>query len=269
MRRLVLALWLLAGPAAAQECPPRDFLTLPLPAGDPVEVALETAYPGLDLAPGRVTLPGGQGVVADGPSARPPPDRLANATLGDQFAYAYPLAYDLEPRRTPWTDPGRLRNDAFFRALWFDSADAARASLGTVVYQGQAVAARFQVTRKHCAAAQLALALDAIAALGPEMDRFFRTPGGSFNWRTIAGTDRLSVHSFGAAIDLDAELGGYWLWTGAPEGAVGEYHSEIPPELVREMERRGFIWGGKWHHYDGMHFEYRPELILHARLTGG
>jgi hypothetical protein len=33
------------------------------------------------------------------------------------------------------------------------------------------------------------------------------------------------------------------------------------------MERFGFIWGGKWHHFDGMHFEYRPELILYARLV--
>ncbi|MDP3291618.1 MAG: M15 family metallopeptidase, partial [Sulfuricurvum sp.] len=23
----------------------------------------------------------------------------------------------------------------------------------------------------------------------------------------------------------------------------------------------GFIWGGRWYHYDTMHFEYRPELL--------
>ncbi len=101
------------------------------------------------------------------------------------------------------------------------------------------------------------------------MDPFFRDPAGSFNWRPIAGTDRLSMHAYGAAIDPNAELGGYWLWTGAAEGEVGEYDNRLPPELVRAMERRGFIWGGKWHHFDGMHFEYRPELILHARLVGG
>ena len=27
------------------------------------------------------------------------------------------------------------------------------------------------------------------------------------------------------------------------------------------FERHGFIWGGKWYHYDTMHFEYRPELL--------
>lgn len=258
-----------AAPAGAQDCPARDFLAMALPTGDPVEVALETAYPGLDLAAGRVALPDGQSVAAEGASSLPPAERLDRATLGDQFAYPYQLGYDLGRRRTPWVDPGRLRNEAFFRALWFATPDAARASLAAVVYPGSTVTARFEVTTRHCAAAQLALALRDIAAMGVEMDRFFQEPGGSFNWRRIAGTDRLSVHSFGAAVDLNAALGGYWLWTGAAEGAVGDYRSEIPPALVREMERRGFIWGGKWHHYDGMHFEYRPELILHARLTGG
>ena len=33
--------------------------------------------------------------------------------------------------------------------------------------------------------------------------------------------------------------------------------------------RNGFIWGGKWSEFDLMHFEYRPELILLARLTRG
>jgi hypothetical protein len=31
--------------------------------------------------------------------------------------------------------------------------------------------------------------------------------------------------------------------------------------IVRVFERHGFIWGGRWRHYDTMHFEYRPELI--------
>ena len=26
------------------------------------------------------------------------------------------------------------------------------------------------------------------------------------------------------------------------------------------------IWGGKWHEYDLMHFEYRPEIMAKARV---
>jgi peptidoglycan LD-endopeptidase CwlK len=32
-------------------------------------------------------------------------------------------------------------------------------------------------------------------------------------------------------------------------------------EIVAIFEKHGFIWGGKWYHYDTMHFEYRPELM--------
>jgi hypothetical protein len=35
----------------------------------------------------------------------------------------------------------------------------------------------------------------------------------------------------------------------------------MPQEVVAIFEKRGFIWGGKWYHFDTMHFEYRPELL--------
>jgi D-alanyl-D-alanine carboxypeptidase len=31
------------------------------------------------------------------------------------------------------------------------------------------------------------------------------------------------------------------------------------------FERAGFIWGGKWYHFDTFHFEYRPEIIALAK----
>jgi hypothetical protein len=40
------------------------------------------------------------------------------------------------------------------------------------------------------------------------------------------------------------------------------YKNRIPLELVAIFEKHGFIWGGKWYHYDTMHFEYRPELLV-------
>ena len=40
-----------------------------------------------------------------------------------------------------------------------------------------------------------------------------------------------------------------------------KYVNRIPKEIVKVFEKHGFIWGGRWYHYDTMHFEYRPELI--------
>ncbi len=184
------------------------------------------------------------------------------------FVYRYPLAFDLAPRRTPWNDPGRVRNDALMRALWFGNEAAARASLARARYAGPTHDADMWMTSKRCVHAQLQAALDEIARHGAGMDRYFTAMGGTFNWRTISGTTRLSAHSFGIAVDFNSQLGGYWRWSGAAPGQAAAFDNRYPPELVQAMERYGFIWGGKWHHFDGMHFEYRPELILFARLSG-
>ncbi|WP_319497426.1 M15 family metallopeptidase [uncultured Cohaesibacter sp.] len=260
--------------AWSEECGvARDFLAMDLgerQTGDAqiVARALELAYPGLavDLDKGAVTTEAGASfpfVTARRVTGKA---LLEDATLGDQFVYRYPLAFSLEERKTPFFDPGRVRNEPFFRHLFFDSKGDARKSLVKISYKGKTVTASFVVTRKHCVDAQLKAALSEIASYGAKMDRFFKKTGGGFSWRVIAGTNRLSSHSFGSAVDVNTDLGKYWKWTGAREGQVGDYANEIPKELVGAMERRGFIWGGKWNHFDGMHFEYRPELILFARL---
>lgn len=141
-----------------------------------------------------------------------------------------------------------------------------RAGLETVTIAAGVDTVQFYVTRRHCAAVQLAAALREIEELGEGVHPFFQQIGGSFAWRYIASTERLSTHSFGIAIDINTELGQYWRWSGANNGDVGAYQNQVPKQLVEIMERYGFIWGGKWHHYDGMHFEYRPEMILYSRL---
>ena len=32
-------------------------------------------------------------------------------------------------------------------------------------------------------------------------------------------------------------------------------------DIVDAFEAEGFAWGGRWYHYDTMHFEWRPELF--------
>ena len=266
--KLVFCLMTFANMARA-DCQPVDFMSLPLPqTGDPVEIALESAYPGadLDLAAGTFRTPDGN-VIPYAPAREVrPATRLNGATLGDMFTYVYPLDFDLTSRRTAWFDPGRVRDEAFFQALYFDNEASAAASLATVAYTGPAQSIRFSMTTKLCVATQLAAALARINTMATNFDPYFKDSGGSFNWRVIAGTDRLSSHSFGTAFDLNTTLGGYWRWTRSAEGQVTEYDNKIPETLVREFERFGFIWGGKWNHFDGMHFEYRPELILYSRL---
>ncbi|NLP44090.1 MAG: M15 family metallopeptidase [Peptococcaceae bacterium] len=85
---------------------------------------------------------------------------------------------------------------------------------------------------------------------------------GTFNYRLIGGTNRLSAHAFGIAIDLNNNKYDYWRYATRDEGQ--KRLESYPQEVVRVFEKYGFIWGGKWGNFDIMHYEYRPEIILKA-----
>jgi hypothetical protein len=95
-----------------------------------------------------------------------------------------------------------------------------------------------------------------IERLPAKIKRFAYPSAGTFNCRTVRDTGKRSMHAYGAAIDLNTKFADYWLWSKAG------YRNRIPFEIVAIFERHGFIWGGKWGHFDTMHFEYRPELLM-------
>jgi D-alanyl-D-alanine carboxypeptidase len=66
---------------------------------------------------------------------------------------------------------------------------------------------------------------------------------GCYYPRFIAGTTRLSNHSFGLALDLNVP--------GNQRGTVGEMDRFV----VQIFEKWGFTWGGHWRYTDPMHFE--------------
>ena len=254
---------------AAWACHPINFLTKELPekTHSSAVMALLTAYGDLQFDPGTKTFatPDGTRLPLGALRDISPKERLKNPTIAEQFTYTYSLAFDLTARAPSFVDPGRLRNSALFEALYFSSKSKARQSLTTLRFRDGAKAS-FQVTTHRRVDCQLWGAISALSDGSGANARYFTKIGGSFNWRRISGTDRLSTHSFGIAVDLNTQLGQYWKWAGAKAGQVGAYDNKFPQHLVETFERFGFIWGGKWHHYDGMHFEYRPEMILHARF---
>ena len=74
-----------------------------------------------------------------------------------------------------------------------------------------------------------------------------------------------SAHGFGIAIDIAAAHSHYWLRTKPGAVAISLIKMRFPGEIVCIFEAHGFIWGGKWYHYDTMHFEYRHELVGAAK----
>jgi len=187
---------------------------------------------------------------------------LAAGDVEDSLRQLYPLgACDMKPPVD--ADPGRIRSDALMMRLYGKSAKAVEADLVPVKWFGGTL----RVTKRQGAAAALAKVHDDLAAK-PELKRYLAPSAGTFNWRKVSGAPNMSVHSFGAAIDLNTKFADYWVWSGGKPGKVPDYANKYPLEIVEIFERHGFIWGGRWYHYDTMHFEYRPELIAIAKAAG-
>ena len=72
--------------------------------------------------------------------------------------------------------------------------------------------------------------------------------GGVFNFRLQRGGSNLSIHSWGAAIDIDPE-----------RNRLGRRYSAgagmIPRAAVDIFEAEGWEWGGRWSRPDAMHFQ--------------
>ena len=101
--------------------------------------------------------------------------------------------------------------------------------------------------------------LTALCAEQPALREFLVGLGGTFVVRNIAGTTRRSAHSYGVSLDVNVALSHYWRWQ--RPAAPLRWQNRIPQAIVDAFEAEGFIWGGRWYHYDTMHFEYRPELL--------
>jgi hypothetical protein len=153
-------------------------------------------------------------------------------------------------------DAGRDRNRAFFDKMYGDCWRGEVATrLVPVVWLPQSWGHTIRITAVNGVAARLAEISSELDALPAAVKRYAYPSAGTYNCRTVADTGAPSMHAWGAAIDINAGHAEYWLW---PRHTPAD---RIPAEIIDIFERHGFIWGGKWSHYDTMHFEYRPELV--------
>ncbi|MBV9812619.1 MAG: M15 family metallopeptidase [Acetobacteraceae bacterium] len=225
----------------------------------PVGEALLRAYP--DTLAGVV---GDVLVWRDGTrmslTAGPPAPTPGEGSIMDMFLDRYPPGTP-PASSVPDDDPGRTRNGIFFEKMYGNCRRGeVTGHLVPLVWLPATWGHTIRATSVNGVADKLAAVSREIDALDPETKRAAYPIGGTYACRDVADTGNPSMHGAGAAIDLNVSQSDYWLWRrGAP------YRNRIPLAIVEIFERHGFIWGGKWSHYDTMHFEYRPELLEFAK----
>jgi hypothetical protein len=198
--------------------------------------------------------------LSDGRPEKSFAEMLRHASLLDQLRLPYPTG-TMAAMRVPDVDPGRIRKRAFFDKIYGDCWNSEVVPrLVPVVWLPRSWGHTVRITSVNGVAEQLAAVSAELDDLPSAVKRYAYPPAGTYNCRTVADTGEPSMHSWGAAIDINAAHADYWLWHGSRGTEAGPVN-RIPLEIVAIFERHGFIWGGKWTHYDTMHFEYRPELL--------
>lgn len=240
----------------------------------------------------------GKSALCDDGKDLPFEERLDAPDVSSMLWQSYPAGKTKWPNSELDNSPGGIRLDDFNKAVYGASKKEVMDNLVHVNFLGQEV----PFSKLNGAAAALTRVNDELMALyraksDPPLTAFLKTyiegtcrradscrlSDNTFLWRVVAGTNRLSNHSFGAAIDIQPHKGPeYWLWDvndlirdGKAEYRPGSDKKNprnvinfipsgphfIPDKLVEVFERHGFIWGGKWYRYDLMHFEFRPEFF--------
>lgn len=177
-------------------------------------------------------------------------ERLRSPDLKDMFTPPYRRGPP-RPVTEQDFDPGRFRPEPLFTAAYGATpTDVERALVPVQLGRGSVSVHR----RVAPALRRVADRLVALVRANPGWGELLTPLGGGFNPRNIAGTERKSAHAFGIAVDLNPKLGAYWRWQST-------WSNRVPEDVIRAFEDQGFIWGGRWYHFDTMHFEFRPELF--------
>lgn len=192
-------------------------------------------------------------IYDDGITDKSHDELLNDPDLEDMLSQIYTAGRDWGEPPSENFEPGRIRYEPFFLKMYGNNSSEVDQNLESITWVD---GSEIVFSTVNGASEKLKLVIAELNELPSEYQKYLKNIGGTFVWRNIAGTDRLSNHSFGTALDINTKYSDYWKWN-----KNLRYTNRIPIEIVEIFEKYGFIWGGKWYHYDTMHFEFRPELL--------
>ncbi|WP_375326310.1 M15 family metallopeptidase [Candidatus Tisiphia endosymbiont of Nemotelus uliginosus] len=223
-------------------------------------------------------------------------EKLNDPVILDQISIAYIPGQEgiIKAQTVVDYDPGRIRYMPFFKKMYGTNREEVKNNLVEVKWLPNVLKSKceddasikLEVTKINNVVNKIESISSKLEAVltDEQIKQYLDNPGGTFCWREIAGTNRLSAHSFGMTIGISAESN-YWLWDYQKEHNLDSIKVDVREEdidansfpsyrntintipetiiqtIIQTFNEEGFIWGGHWYHYDTMHFEYRPELL--------
>jgi hypothetical protein len=223
------------------------------------------AYPGVVCsgdAAGLVLCDGTRVPWDDGAGEKPYAARLNHPDIEDTVSMPYRRGSVFAPPPRDF-EPGRWRHEGLMGAMYGRTRAEVAKRTRKVPWMLASGGREVTVTTVN----GVADALERVSAeleqtLKPGLRSIAAKTAGVFVWRKVRGTTRQSPHSWATAIDIGVPWSDYWDWTKPEADGHYRWRNRFPLEIVEVFERHGFIWGGKWSHFDTMHFEYRPELLV-------
>ncbi|HHV65206.1 MAG TPA: M15 family metallopeptidase [Peptococcaceae bacterium] len=208
-----------------------------------------------------VILNSGKKILYDDKKIKNRWQKAGNPDIQDMMEQIYPLN-DITEILPDNYNPGCVRIYPLLKEVYGANKSQVQANLVKV-----SIGYRFvEFNKQNNAAVALQSVMKELLPLARQNHKVYAAAfpcNGTYNYRLIGGTNRLSSHAFGIAIDLNSNKYDYWRWATREEGQ--KRLNSYPREVVRAFEKFGFVWGGKWGNFDIMHYEYRPELIFKAR----
>jgi hypothetical protein len=233
------------------------------PATDEIAARLKAAYPNFvtGIENNAVVFKDGTRIPFDDGKKKAFEAWLGHPDVEDMFRFSYPAGGPVTPPPFDF-DPGRARDALLFEKIYGDCRKPSfTKSLAKVAWLPKRSKQVVAVTTINGVAEKLRAVSAELDRLPPRFNVFLLPSAGGYVCRQIAGTNQRSAHGYGIAVDIAIARSHYWRWVKGGAEARPKYRNEIPAEVVAIFEKHGFIWGGRWYHYDTMHFEYRPELL--------
>ncbi|APH17792.1 glycoside hydrolase [Clostridium botulinum A2B3 87] len=208
-----------------------------------------------------IVMESGKKILYDDKKDKNFEEKIYNSDIQDMMEQIYPLDTTGKLMDKNF-DPGRFRVYPLLEDVYGNNSSTIGKNLKNINTPYGAV--QFNNNGKAAESLKNVLyELHGISKNNGKLNSYIYPLNGTFNYRHIAGTNLLSPHAFGIAIDLVRDNRDYWKW--ATESQGQERIASYPKEIVETFEKNNFIWGGKWNHFDTLHFEYRPEIIMKAK----